>query len=234
MTDFDIQEQLNSLHGKLDLLLEEVAIQRSRQRETEDLIADLQHVAKEAYQAFVVRLDQEGIELSGENVSQLGMNLLKNLGSFNEILGTLRSVKDFMSDAGPIIQHLGVQFIHKMAEFDNKGYFEYLNQMGNLAETLVHNFTAQDLARLNKNLPVIINILKNITSEQNLRFIEKAVEISKIMKIDDTLDNKSLFGIYKELKSPEIRKSISFGLRLVKELDRSRKQGSSLPEQVNI
>ena len=41
-----------------------------------------------------------------------------------------------------------------------------------------------------------------------------------LVKPDEKLDNKSLFGLFKQLNSPELRKSLSYSLRLVQAMNK--------------
>jgi len=43
------------------------------------------------------------------------------------------------------------------------------------------------------------------------------------VKFDEKLDNKSLFGLFKQLNSPEVRQSMSYALRLVQAMNKRRR-----------
>ncbi len=51
------------------------------------------------------------------------------------------------------------------------------------------------------------------------KLMDRFILATSKVKMDDKLDNKSLFAILKELNSPEVRKSLSYSLRLLKEIN---------------
>ena len=86
--------------------------------------------------------------------------------------------------------------------------------MGKLTET----YTIDDLKNITNNMDVISNIMKNLSKPELLIAAEKATSIIANTKMDDSLDDKSLLKLYKELKTPEVRKTLFFSLRLLKEI----------------
>jgi uncharacterized protein YjgD (DUF1641 family) len=183
MTDQNIQEQISELNRKMDLVLESVELQKRSREEINDLVKDVNIVAKDAFQQTVVMLDKAQVEFDSDALSSLVIKILQNIGTFHEMLELLESARDFMKDVSPILHQVGLDAVTRMNELDRKGYFIFAADVLNLMD----------------------------------RFV---VATSKV-KMDDKLDNKSLFGILKELNSPEVRKSLSYSLRLLKEINKS-------------
>jgi uncharacterized protein YjgD (DUF1641 family) len=216
MSETALQEQIQDLHRKIDFLIEEVALQKAKRQELEDLVDDLQIIGKDMFNTAVTELDKSGVEVNSECVARLGLNMVKNVRNFNYIMDTMQSTIDFWEDFAPILRQIGLDAIHKFAEFEQKGYFEYLKQIFAVMETLTRNYSTDDLKRLNENVPVVISIVRNLSSGENLAAMERLSRTMAQTNMDDTLDDKSLFKIYKELKSPEVRKSISWVLRVLR------------------
>lgn len=218
MEEQDLSLQISELSKKIDFLIEEVAIQKAKRQEMEDLLEDMKIIGKDVFDTAVLELDKAGIEPDRECVARLGLNIMRNVSNFNDMLATLQSFNDFFKDFTPILRQMGLDTIHKLAEFEQKGYFEYIRSLGNTAETIMRNFSPNDINNLNKNIPVIIDIFKNIVTDDNLIALKNITETVATINMDDEIDNKSLYKIYKELKSPEVRKTISFMLRMIKEI----------------
>jgi len=219
MTDQNIQEQISALSQKLDLVLEYVTIQQQKREEFDDLVEDLSIVAKDAFRNTVITLDKAQVELDTCGISCLVIRVLQNLQTFHELLEMMESARDFMKDASPILHQIGLDAVHKMNELDQKGYFEYLKELGRLADAWVENFTPGDVARLRESLPQLAGTLRNLTDPALLKGISHLTETLKTVQPDDRLDDRSLWKILMDLRSPEVRKTLSYSLRFVKALN---------------
>jgi uncharacterized protein YjgD (DUF1641 family) len=186
MPENNIQEQITDLNRKLDLILESIEQQKRNREEFDDLVADLNIVAKDAFHQTVVMLDKSQVELDHNGIPMLLVKLLQNIDTFYEMLEMLESARDFMKDISPILHQVGLDAVNKMNEFDKKGYFD-----------IVRNLTQPD---------VIASLA---------RFSKAIAET----KMDEKLDNKSIFGLLKQVNSPDVRRSLSYTLRLVQAMN---------------
>jgi len=218
MDEKNMQQEINELNRKLDLVLEEMQVQRRKREELEDLLTDLSYIGKDIFQTGVIELDHAGVEVDAECVTRLGIGLIKNVSTFNQLLGMLESMMDLAKDVEPIIRQMGLDAINKMAEFEQKGYIDFVKQLGNVAEKFMSQYTAEDLKRLSENMDKITSIIGNLTQPSVLDALEKASRAFAETSPDPQLDNKSIFKLFKELNSPEIRKSMSYSLRFIKSL----------------
>lgn len=218
MEENNIQLQINEINRKLDLLLDHVGEQHLKREELDDLIEDLSIVGKDAFQNTVIALDKAGVELDSDALASLAIKLIRNIGTFNEMIELLESANDFMKDASPIVRQIGLDAVTKLAEFEQKGYLEYLAEMGKMMGKITENYTVEDIRNLTKNLDLIFGTIKNLTNPSLLQAAEKATAVIARTNMDDTLDNKSLFKLFKEMRSPEVRKTLFYSLRLLKEI----------------
>ncbi|MEI8204553.1 MAG: hypothetical protein WCH34_16140 [Bacteroidota bacterium] len=223
MNEISIQDQISELNRKIDFLITEVTLQKEKRQELEDLVSDLQLIGKDMFNSTVEELDKAGIEVKGECVTRLGLNIAGNISNFNYLLSTLQSAIDFFEDFTPILRQIGLDTLHKFAEFEQKGYFEYVGQLAKIMETVAKNYTVEDLKKLNENIPMVINIIRSVSTTENLQALQQATEVISRLKMDNTLDDKSFFKLYKEFKSPEVRKSMSYALRILKEIIQNQK-----------
>lgn len=218
MDELKFQAQINDINHKLDMVLEHIEQQRIKREEIDDLIDDLSIVGKDAFQHTVAALDKAGVELDSNALSHLAIKIIKNIGNFNELLDTIESINDFIKDATPIFRQIGLDAINKVAELEEKGYFEYFYAFKDLLEKIRKNYSPDDIRNLSYNIDIILSIAKNLSKTEFLQNLENLTKIISETKIDDKIDNKSLFKIAKELNSPEIRKSLSFSLRILKQI----------------
>jgi len=67
-------------------------------------------------------------------------------------------------------------------------------------------------------MPAVGAIVRNLSQPQVVNALATITETLSEMKLDDKLDNKSLFRLFRELNKPDVRKTLSFTLRLLAEL----------------
>ncbi|MEI6455033.1 MAG: hypothetical protein WCO93_01995 [bacterium] len=221
MKEQDLQEQMDRLNQKLDLILESVEQQKRNREEFDDLMADASIVAKDAFTQTVTLLDKSQVELDHCGLSCLMVKVLQNLGTFYEMLEMMESARDFMKDVTPILHQVGLDAVNKMNELDQKGYFEYAGQLMKFMDKFIQTFTVQDLRRMQDNLDNMAGIVRNLTQPELIASLNKATKAISEVKMDEKLDDVSLWKILMKMRSPEVRKSLSYSLRLLETINKS-------------
>jgi uncharacterized protein YjgD (DUF1641 family) len=211
----NIQEQIDAINSKLDRVLEFVEHQHLKREEFDDLVEDVSLVAKDVFKNTVQTLDKAGIELDTCGLECLVVKVLRNMGTFMEMLDMLESFRDFLKDATPIFHQIGLDTVEKFHEFERKGYLDFIQQLGIIAEKFMQAFTAEDLRRIGQNMDQITGMLKNITDPDLLAALNRSSHALAEIKMDDRLDNRSWWKIAMKMRSPEVRKSVSYSLRLI-------------------
>ena len=224
MTEKNIQEQILELNQKLDLILESVEQQKRNREEFDDLVSDLSIVAKDAFRNTVVMLDKSQIDFDHSGVPMLLIKILQNIGTFHEMLEMVESARDFMKDISPVLHQIGLDAVIKMNELDQKGYFVYISEMVKFLDKFIRTFTVDDLRNLQDNLENVVGIMRNLTQPELITALNRTTKAIAVVKMDDTLDNKSLFGILKQLNSPDVRKSLSYALRLIQAINQENRR----------
>jgi uncharacterized protein YjgD (DUF1641 family) len=215
----NIQEQIDLINSKLDRVLEFVEHQHLKREEFDDLLEDVSIVAKDAFKDTVETLDKAGIELDPCGLECLLIKVAGNLGTFMQMIDMLESFRDFMQDVTPILHQAGLDAVEKFHEFERKGYIDFVMQLGRVAEKFMQSFTSEDLVRVEENIDHISGMLKNFTDPELLAGLNRTTRILKEVRMDDQLDDISLWKIAMKLKSPEVRKSISYSIRLLEAIN---------------
>ncbi|MCK9204627.1 MAG: hypothetical protein M0P58_09380 [Bacteroidales bacterium] len=220
MEDLDVQIQINEINRKLDLLLSNAEQQKRDREEMADLFADLSIVAKDAFRQTVILLDKSQVELGHGQVSSLLIKLLHNLDTFHEMLDLMESARDFIKDVSPVIHQMGLDAVNKMNELDQKGYFEYITAILSFLDKFIQTFPASDIRKMEENMENLDGIIHNLTDQEMLARLNHATRAFREIKMDDKTDNIPLWKIILQMRSPEIRKSLSYSLRLLREIDK--------------
>ena len=213
-----IEQQIDALNQKLDTVIELLVSQHQKNEVVEDLIDDLSIVGKNAFQATVDELAVQNISIEADDLKYLFFKVLGNIKTFGELMDMLESVVDLVKDLSPIVHDASIAVTEKLGQLDREGYFSYLNQLGLLAIEFKKNFTEKDITRLREEMPAVGAIVRNLSQPQVVNALATITETLSEMKLDDKLDNKSLFRLFRELNKPDVRKTLSFTLRLLAEL----------------
>jgi uncharacterized protein YjgD (DUF1641 family) len=220
MSDKLIEEQIREINRKLDLIIDEASIQRQNREAVNDLIDDVAVIGKDAFKYMVKDLDNAGIELDSEALRDLVLRLIRNISNMGMVLETLESFTDLAKDVTPIIKQIGLDGVQKFHEFEQKGYFELLNQLGKTIDTVLSRYTQEDLQRLSENMVPVIDTLVNIADPKLLNKINVAATALKEINPED-IEEYSMWRLMKQLNKPEVRKSIGFVMAFLRNISKT-------------
>lgn len=217
MEDNKMQDQVNEISKKLDIILEEIELQRKHRREMEDLKDDLMRVGKDVYQTTVEELDEVADHFKTGDMLHLGKKLLRNVNNISGMFDQLESMNDLLKDIAPISREIAIDFMARLDEFDRKGYFGFMREINRAMDNVVESFTAEDVRSLGDNVVTILNTVKNLTQPDMLQAMNNALSVYK--KLDIEVDEKiSYFTLIKRMNTPEMRRGIAFAIRFLKSL----------------
>ena len=217
MEDKTMQNQIDEINRKLDIVLEEIELQKKHRREVEDLKDDLMRVGNDLYSTAVTELEEVHDQLETGDILHLGKKLLRNVRNFNKMFDQLESARDFLEDVSPLVRESIIDYMNKLDEFDRKGYFQFLKEMTNVMDRVVTSFSVEDVKLLGDNIVTILNTVKNLTQPDMLNAINNAVSVYK--KLDIEIEEKiSYFELFKRMRTPEMRRGMAFAIKFLKSL----------------
>jgi uncharacterized protein YjgD (DUF1641 family) len=224
MANENMQEQINDINRKLDLVLEEVMAQRETRQSVEDLTSDLTIIGTDLFKATVTELDNAGVELDGEAVKQLMLKLVRNVGTINEMFEMMESLNDLAKDASPILHQMGLDGIHMMNQFEQKGYFDFLREAMKIMDNVVTHFSVEDVRLLSENIVTILETVKSLTQPDMLKAINSGLVVYKSIEVED-IEEYSLWKAMKAMNSKEMKRGLGFMItflqNIAKETDKS-------------
>lgn len=218
----NLQQQIDELNRKMDLVLDLLGKQQERNEVVEDLVEDLNIVVKDAFQTAVDELAVQNIKIDGEDLRYLLFKLLRNLKTFGELMDMLESLMDFLHDIGPVVHDAGIAFTKTLDDLDKRGYFSYLKQLGMLAADFKEHVTEEEIIRLRESMPAIGLMLRSLTQPKVMNALAEITQTLSAMEMDEKIDNKSLIGLARLLSKPEVRRVLSFSLRVIGELGKTK------------
>lgn len=219
MAKDNIQEQINEINRKLDIVLEEVVAQRETRQSIEDLTSDLTIVGNDMFKSTVTELENAGIELDAEAVKQLLFRLLRNVGTISEMFEMLESLNDLVKDLTPVLHQMGLDGIHMMNDFEQKGYVEFIKASIKIVDNVVAHFSVDDVKMLADNAVTILETVKSLTQPEMLKAINSGLVVYKSIDVRG-VPEYSMFKAIKEMNSKEMRRGIGFMITFLKNIAR--------------
>ncbi|HKJ46618.1 MAG TPA: hypothetical protein VJ991_12385 [Balneolales bacterium] len=194
----EMQEQIDSINRKLDIVLEEIELQRRHRRAMEDLQDDLVRVGKGVYQSAVEELEQVHDYMDTSDVLFLGKLLLRNINNLTRLFQKLESTMDFFNDSAPITRELAIDLMNRLDEYERKGYFRFIRDLSEVLDKIVTTVEPDDIQKAGNNLVNVIETAK---------------------KSDLSVPDKiSLISLLRELNSPEMKRAMAVTIRFVRNI----------------
>ncbi len=217
MNENNLQQQIDDINRKLDLVLEYVNDQRLKGNMVEDLVQDFSIIGKDAYNTAVEELDQHSIEIDADAMKIFFLKLLRNMNNFSVILNMFESMMDLSKDLAPLTRETSIDLIYKLHELEQKGYFEFFTSLTRVLDNIVTHYTKEDIELLADNIVTIMDTVKNLTQPDMLSAINNAVSIYKDLD-PNNVPEYTLWKAMRSLNAPEMRKGLGFIITFLKGL----------------
>ena len=226
MVNENMQEQIDSINRKLDVILEEIELQKRHRREMEDLKDDLTRVGKDIFKSAVIELEEVHDHLETSDILYLGKKLLRNVKNIIKMIEQLENAMDFIEDFSPVFRDSIIDFMYKLDEYDRKGYFEFLKELAHITDNIVTSFSAQDVRRFGDDIVTILNTAKNLTPNM-LNTVNNALSVYKNLDFKET-EKVNITKLLRELNKPEVKRGLLFAVRFLQNLANQEKINTNI------
>lgn len=217
MSDENNQSQINEINKKLDFIIEEIALQKKQRQAFEDLQDDLTRVGKDVYKTAVDELEELHDYFTPSDLFFLSKKLMRNIKTITATVEQIESAKDFIEDFVPISRDMVIEFMHRLDDYDRKGYFDFIRELFNIVDKIITSFSPDEIKNISSNVPVLISTFKNLSDPLLLNSLNNI--ISAYRDFDKTTDkNISLMRIISELNKPDTKQGILFTLKILQNL----------------
>ena len=226
MTELQLQEELEVIHGKLDAVLAEISLQQRHRREMEDLRDDVMRVGKDVYKAALVELEDVHDHLNTGDILSLGKKMLRNVRTLTATFEQLESMRDFLRDAAPLARESFLGLMEKLDELDRKGYFAFARELSGVLDRVVTSFSADDVKKLGDNIVTILTTVKNLTQPEIMHTINNAMTVYNSVDVQ-VPENVSLVSLLREFNTPEAKRGMTYAIRFLKAVAKSAEMNAS-------
>jgi uncharacterized protein YjgD (DUF1641 family) len=212
-----LQQQINDINRKLDILLDYMHEQKLKTTVVDDLISDVSIIGKDIYDTTVTDLETRQIQLDPEEIKLLLIKLVKNVPTFVQMIDMLESMTDLIKDATPMVNELIIDFTKRLHEFEEKGYFEFARETGRLIDKIVTNYSPEDIRNLSDNVVQVLDVVRNLSHPAMLKSANHALKVFNRMDAEKVPDY-SLWKLMREMNTPEMRRGMTFMVTFMKNL----------------
>jgi uncharacterized protein YjgD (DUF1641 family) len=219
VADKNLEQRIDALDKKMDLILDYVHQQKMKSNMVEDLVSDLSIVGKDAYDSTVKELDMRQVVLEPSELTDLAVSFLRNIGNIKTVLETLEMAVDLGKDVGPIANEMIIDFTKQMNEYEQKGYFKFFREFGPIIDNIVTGFSPEDLKGLADNIVSILNTVKEMTQPEVLGTMQNAIKAFNSMETE-TVPSYSVWKLMREMNSPEMKKALGYGITFMKNVSK--------------
>ena len=185
----------------------------------EDLVSDLSIIGKDAFDSTVEELDKRQVELDPSELTGLAVSFLRNIGNINLVMDTLEMAVDLSKEVGPIANEVIIDFTKQMHEFEQKGYFDFIREIGPIIDNIVQGFSPKDLKELANSVVSILTIIKEMTQPEVLNTMQNDIKAFNSMETE-SVPSYSIWKLMRELNSPEMKKALGYGITFMKNVSK--------------
>lgn len=221
MDEQAINKRLDALEAKIDIMLDYVNRQRLSTQALDDLTGDLAIIGKDFYDTAVDELDKRQVQINPEEVTDLLITFLRNIKNFKEVMNIFEMAFDLAKEVGPIFNETIIDVTKKLAEFEEKGYFEFIKNVVPIIDEIVTGLTPQELKDLSDNIMLIIHTVKDLTQPEMLKSIDNAIHVYSSIETKD-VQPYSVWKVMREINTPEMKKALGFGVTFMKNLSKNK------------
>ena len=204
---------------KLDLILGYVHQQKLQANMVEDLVGDLSIIGKDAYDSTVLELDKRQVEIDPSELTGLAVSFLRNIGNLKTVMDTLEMAVDLGKEVGPIANEVIIDFTKQMNTLEQKGYFDFIREIGPVIDNVVKGFSPQDLKELANSIVSILTIIKEMTQPEVLNIMQNAIKAFNSMETE-SVPSYSVWKLMREMNSPEMKKALGYGITFMKNVSK--------------
>jgi len=217
MVDKYLELQLQTIDKKLDLISEELAVVRRQREELNELKQDLTIITKDLFSTAVDEFEDIAPFVQTGDFLHLLKKILQNTRNITNVMTQFESGLDFFADVKPISKDLFNNILEKLNDLDQKGYFQFIKELMNVADRVVEHFSEEDVKLLGDNIIIILETVKELTQPEMLTAINNAVGIYQNLDPTDT-PQYSIWKVMRELNTPEMKKGIGFVITFLKKI----------------
>jgi uncharacterized protein YjgD (DUF1641 family) len=219
-----MENDLTSLHQKVDKLTEQVAIltshqevQKRRQQEFDELKQDMIPIANHMIKLSIDELAEIGDEFQLEDLIFLLKRVLRNTNLIMAMFDRLEALMGIADEAQILGKQVFNYSVEELDRMERMGYFGFAQETWRIFERIMTEFTEDDVRALGDNIVTILTTIRNMTQPEIMTLANNA--LGAIQQEIPTTERISTFALLRELGNPKVRRGMARMINLLKALD---------------
>ncbi len=210
-----LEAKIDALTDQVALLTAEAAAQRRQREVRQELTDDVMRIAGDAMQVATRELATLAEEVDIQDLVRLLRRLAVAAPTLERSLELLDTVSEFAHDASPLTGDAMALATVRLAELDEKGYFDFARAGIGVVDRIVTGFSDDDVAALGDNVVAILNTVKEITQPEMLVLLQRMIEVlnrQQGMVEAEPEEPPGMWALLKQMRDPDVRRGISRAL----------------------
>ncbi len=206
-----VEERLELLSAQVSFLVEEAQRRRTQADRWWELSHDLAPVARQAMDSAVRELDD--LDVSLEEVLQLGRTLLRSLPTLEAAIRQLEVVGELGKDAAPLSGMAMSSLTERLQVMEDKGYFDFARSGAGILDRIVTSYTEEDVEALGDNIVLILDTVKEMTQPEVMTMLRRTLHT---VGEAESAEPPSAFALLREMRDPQVRRGLARVLNMLR------------------
>ena len=215
-TMVELNAKIDALTAQLSVLTEYVDEQRRRQREWDDLKADLTPIALDAYKVAVEQFEELEPYVQLEDLIYLVKRLARNTRNIEMLLDQVESVTDLAKDVTPILNDAVLMSVQQLDTLERRGYFRLLKEGQYVLDNIVDHFGPEDVRQLGDNAVTILTTVKQMTQPEIMGMMQNLAGGLRMAETQPEQVDTSFRSLFRQLRDPQTRRGLAITLGMLR------------------
>lgn len=207
-----VEERLDAISGQLSAIAAELDAMRKRRDTLDEFRATVAPIADEAYQLAARELEKLTADGTVDDVVRLVRRLVASAGALERGLAAADTMASLAGEAAPLTGEAFAALTARLAEYDRKGYFEFMRHAAGVLDRVVTSFDGADIDQLGDNVVLILQTVKEMTQPEVMTMLRRTA--SAVQSQQHVIDQgeegvPSLRTLMRKLRNPEVRRGLA-------------------------
>lgn len=211
-----IEERLDRMALQLEMLTAEIMVQRANRERWSELTTVMTPIASQAMST--VSSEIEDLDLTIEDITRFAKTLAGTLPNLERLLAQLSAVTELVEVAAPMAKPLFDIATHRMAQLEERGYFEIASSGLGVVDRVVTSFTEEDVEALGDNIVLILQTVREMTQPEVMQMLQRTFTTVQEGEHAEATDPPGAFALLKEMRNPEVRRGLNKALLMLRSL----------------
>lgn len=209
----ELNDKLDALTRHVEYLMEQAQRAERARLERAELLRDVEPLAQDAFRLATEQLEevQEYVDL--EDLMRLFKRLLRNAPMLERLLDQLESASELFDTMMPLGDQAFAKAVDSLQTFEQKGYFTFAQGGMRIADNIVTSFTPEDVQRLGDNIVLILNVIKDMTQPEIMKFVQSTLLVAE-KEVEQPVDTSTL-ALLKQMRDPNVRRGLALTMRVM-------------------